>query len=77
MTHPLLEDTRHLKNEEIERKITTLTNKYFMTSNVQLREQIKLLLDEYKEIMYLRNQQELHDAMSNKDLDLENLINVN
>lgn len=76
MTHPLLEDTRQLKNEEIERKITTLTNKYFMTSNVQLKEQIRVLLDEYKEIMYLRKQQELHDAMSNKDLDLENLINV-
>lgn len=77
MLHPLIEDIEKLKTAEIEHKINDLTKKYFMTNNVYLKEQIATILNIYTEAVQTRRQQELENAMKNKDKDLDKLININ
>ena len=75
--HPLIEDFSLLKNQDLESKINDLTNKYFLTKNVYIREQIISLLDSYKEELFVRQQQDLEKSMATKDQDLDKLININ
>lgn len=75
--HPLIEDFSSLKNQDLESKINDLTNKYFLTKNVYIREQIITLLNSYKEELFTRQQQELEKSMITKDQDLDKLININ
>lgn len=75
--HPLIEDFSLLKNQDLESKINDLTNKYFLTKNVYIREQIITLLNSYKEELFTRQQQELEKSMITKDQDLDKLININ
>lgn len=74
--HPLIEDLSTLKTQELENKINDLTKKYFLTNNVYIREQIISLLETYKETLSLRQQEELEKSMSNRDQDLDKLINI-
>lgn len=74
--HPLIEDLSTLKNQELENKINDLTKKYFLTTNVYIREQIISLLDTYKETLSVRQQEELEKSMTNRDQDLDKLINI-
>lgn len=74
--HPLIEDFSSLKNQDLENKINDLTNKYFLTKNMYVREQIVNLLNTYKEELYNRQQRELEKAMNTRDQDLDNLINI-
>lgn len=74
--HPLIEDFSSLKNQDLENKINDLTNKYFLTKNMYVREQIVNLLNTYKEELYNRQQRELEKAMTTRDQDLDNLINI-
>lgn len=74
--HPLIEDLSTLKIQELENKINDLTKKYFLTNNVYIREQIISLLETYKETLSLRQQEELEKSMSNRDQDLDKLINI-
>jgi len=74
--HPLAGDFELLKDSEIESKINDLTRKYFMTYNVDIRSQISMLLDVYKEEMSKRRQAALEKLMANRDKSLDKLINV-
>ena len=75
--YPLIEDLSTLKNQELENKINDLTKKYFLTTNVYIREQIISLLDTYKEVLSTRQQEELEKSMNHRDYDLDKFININ
>lgn len=75
--HPLAEDLSNLKDAEIENKINDLTRKYFMTRNTEVQFQIAALLDTYKSALASRRQAEYEKMMSNRDKNLDKLININ
>lgn len=77
MFNPLIENLENLKDQELESKINDLTNKYYMTSNPYIREQIISCLNSYKEVFHNRKQKELENIMKNQNKDLDNLININ
>lgn len=74
--HPLVNDFSHLKDSEVENKIGELTRKYFMTRNVEIRGQIVMLLESYKEEAGNRQRAALEKLMENRDKSLDKLINV-
>lgn len=76
MIHPLIENIENLKDQELESKINDLTNKYYMTTNPYIREQIINFLNAYKEVFHTRKQQELENIMKSQHKDLDNLINI-
>ena len=75
--HPLAGDLSEIKDSELETKLGDLTRKYFQTQNVEVRNQISMLLDTYKEELGKRRQAAYEKMMSNRDKGLDKLINVN
>jgi hypothetical protein len=73
--HPLVGSLSELKTSELEGKITDLTKKYFMTGNMDARQQISMVLDSYKTELNRRHEQALAKVMSDKSLD--KLVKVN
>lgn len=74
--HPLVGDLSNLKDSELESKINELSKKYFSTYNVDVREQMVMLLDTYKEELSNRRRAEYEKMMKSRDKDLDKLINV-
>lgn len=74
--HPLVGDLSSLKDAELESKINELTRKYFSTYNVDVREQMVMILDTYKEELNNRRQREYEKMMNSRNKDLDKLINV-
>lgn len=74
--HPLIGDLSQLKDGELETKINELSKKYFSTSNVDVRQQIVMVLDSYKEELNNRRRQEYEKMMQSRDKNLDKLINV-
>jgi hypothetical protein len=75
--HPLLNDLSNLKDAELEQKIFDLGRKYFMTNNVEVRQQMSMVLDGLKSELGKRRQAQLDKMMNTKDKTLDNLIKVN
>ena len=75
--HPLIQDFSEYKDSEIENKIGDLTRKYFQTHNVEIREQIVMMLDSFKEELGRRRQASLNKMMENRDKSLDKLVKVN
>jgi len=73
--HPLVGSLSELKTSELEGKITDLTKKYFMTGNMDARQQISMVLESYKSELNRRHEDALKKIMSDKSLD--NLVKVN
>lgn len=75
--HPLAEDFSKLKEAEIETKIQSLSQKYFMAgNNPAVQQQIIMLLDAYKEELGNRRQKLWQEQYQKRDTDLDSLINV-
>ena len=74
--HPLIGDLASLKDAEIETKINDLSKKYFATYNVDVRQQIVMVLETYKEELNNRRQREYEKMMQSRNKDLDKLINV-
>ena len=74
--HPLIGDLSSLKDSELEAKVNELTRKYFSTGNTDVREQMVLALDTYKEELSNRRQREYEKMMQSRNKDLDKLINV-
>lgn len=74
--HPLIGDLSQLKDNELELKINELSKKYFSTYNVDVRQQIVMVLDSYKEELNNRRRQEYEKMMQSRDKNLDKLINV-
>jgi len=75
--HPLAGSFEHLKDSEIEEKISDLTKKYFMTSNFEVQMQISSLLENYKEEIGKRRQLQLQRLMQKSEKSLDNLVKIN
>lgn len=75
--HPLVPDLGHLKDSEVEQKITELTRKYFASHNPAVRQQIIMVLDTYKEELGRRQREAYEKMMQSRDKGLDKLINVN
>lgn len=74
--HPLAGSFDTLKDSELESKIGDLTKKYFMTYNTDIKSQIAMLLDSYKEEMSKRRSIALEKLMNSRDKNLDKLINI-
>jgi len=75
--HPLAEDFSKLKDVELETKIQTLSQRYFMSSgNTAVQQQIIMLLEMYKEELGIRRQRLWNEQYQKRDTDLDSLINV-
>lgn len=75
--HPLINDLSSLKDNEIENRISELSKKYFSTYNPDLKNQIAMVIDTYREEMSKRKQLEYEKMMQTHNKDLDKLINVN
>jgi hypothetical protein len=75
--HPLMENTNHLKDSELETKILDLSKKYFQASrNPALQQQVLAVLNFYKEELSVRRAKFWQEQNEKRDSDLDNLINV-
>lgn len=77
--HPLFENTQSLSDNEIEEKVTQLSRKYFQTQNLEVRNQISILLDDYKLELESRRYKQKLEAQQNQEngeKGLDNLIKV-
>lgn len=75
--HPLIGDLSNLKDGEVEAKISELTRKYFASWNPELKNQIAMALDTYREEMAKRQKLAYEKMMSSRNKDLDKLIKVN
>jgi hypothetical protein len=78
MFNPLLPDLSTLKNEDIDLKITELMQKYFIAARFGqsgVCEQISVIIEAYKEEQKKR-QLKANQALSNKNRNFDDLINV-
>lgn len=78
--HPHLSDLSNLSDNELESRVIDLQRKYWQTPNEGVKQQIVLLLDDYKlELESRRAKQKLADEQKMQDggeSGLDNLINV-
>lgn len=74
--HPLVGSLATMKDGELENKINELTRKYFSVHNFEVRSQIIMVLDTYKEELANRRSAEYNKMMNNRDKGLDKLINV-
>ena len=76
--HPFINNLSELSDNEVEEKIFLLQRRFFQTSNPELKSQIQLALDTYKEEMNSRRAiaaQRQKDQQSGEN-GLDNLINI-
>jgi len=74
--HPLISNLEDLKDSEIDSKINDLTKKYFQSANPDLKRQVSLALDTYKNEQARRQRAEWQKMADNRDKNLDKLINV-
>ncbi len=76
--HPLMENTKSLKDSELETKIQELSRKYFQAArNPAPQHQVLVMLESYKEELAVRRSKMWEEISQKRDTDLDNLINVN
>lgn len=75
--HPLVHDLDQLKDSELENKISDLTRKYFATPNFEVKNQISMILDSYRDELSRRQRVAYERLMKNHNKDLDKLIKVN
>jgi hypothetical protein len=74
--HPFASDLSQLKDGELEAKVQELTKKYFISHNPEVRSQIVLFLDTYKEEMRSRQAKVWQTLQAQLNNGLDKLINV-
>lgn len=74
--HPFINDLDHLKDSEVEAKINDLSKKYWMTYNPEVRQQIIMVLDTYREELAKRRKAEYDKMMQSQGKGLDKLINI-
>ena len=74
MEHPLINDVGHLTEEELQKKVSDLTNKYMTAQrmgNAHLCQQIAMALETYRNKL-----QEKYRQSKSKDDDFDDKIDV-
>ena len=74
--HPLINDLSSFRDTELETKISQLTNHYYSSSNPQVKQQLIMLIDSYRDELSSRRTKELERSMANKNKDIDKLINI-
>ena len=76
--HPFIQNLSELSDNELEEKIFLLNRRFFQTSNPELKNQIVLALDTYKDEMNTRRALAAQKQKDQQDGEkgLDNLINV-
>jgi hypothetical protein len=74
--HPLIDSLVDLKDSEVDAKINDLTRKYFATNNFEIKNQIMMILDVYREELAKRQRQTYDKMMNTRNKDLDKLIKV-
>jgi hypothetical protein len=78
MYHPLVEDTKNIKDNDLENRISDLNKKYYIAARSGqggLCGQILTILDMLKEEQQSRYKKNL-ESLTKKNQDLDDLINV-
>ena len=78
MFHPLINDVRSIKDQDLELKIVELTKKYSIASRMGqglAAHHLIVAIEVYKDELH-RRQAESLNKMAAKDKDLDDLINV-
>jgi hypothetical protein len=73
--HPLLGSLKNLTDSQIEDKLNQLTRNYWMTANPELREQIVMMMDSYRDELQERRI-EARKNNSDDNGQFDNLIKV-
>lgn len=76
MTHPLINDLQEHTDEELQRKLHNLTNKYYMTHNPSVKYQMQLVIDDLQ-IELARRVATRQVEQSEELKELDGLININ
>jgi hypothetical protein len=77
--NPFVDDLSGLSTNELSDKINDLSNKYFMTSNPQVQDQIRAVLEMYRiEAASRQASESINQTVDkeNGDKSLDNLINI-
>lgn len=75
--NPLVDSLSHLKDSEVENKIQELSKKYWLTHNPDMKYQISLFIDMYREELKARQAKLWEEQNQKRNKDLDNLIQVN
>ena len=75
--NPLVDSLSSLSDTEVDKKIMELQKKFFMSANPQVKQQIAVFVDMYREEARTRQQKAYEKLNSDNDSDLDNLININ
>ena len=79
MFNPLLPDLSTLKDDDVDKKITELMQKYFQASRFGqsgVMQQISVILSCYKDEQHKRQQAANQKLVQNRNQDLDDFINV-
>jgi ribosomal protein L29 len=74
--HPLVTDLSALKETELESKLQELSKRYFQSSNLEVRHQLTMLIDDYKAELAQRRSKMWQEQYQKRDTDLDSLINI-
>ena len=74
--NPLVDSFDDISTNDLEEKIVELQRKYFMTSNLQVQEQISAILNMYIEESRSRRAKSMKKDSENPESGLDNLINI-
>ena len=75
--HPLIDSNLgNLKEAELENKIQELSKKYFLANNPTVKDQIVMVLEDYKQELQTRRMKQWQDQYQKRDTDLDSLINI-
>lgn len=77
MFNPLVDSFSELTDSQLELKISDLQKKYFMTHNNEVRQQIVVILDMYRQEHLSRMSKSREKDLARGNSDLDGLINVN
>ena len=76
MFNPLVDNLSLLEDSEVDAKISELSRKYFQAKNPDLQRQISVILEMYKQELYIRREKARLAQQQDGEEGLDNLINV-
>ena len=77
MINPLIPNTTKMTNEQIDEKLADLRQKYFMSRNPSVRQQIAAFIDDFSMILQERKIMEKNNKKDDEDdLGLDKLVNI-
>jgi hypothetical protein len=79
MYHPLVDDPRKLKDQDLENKIQELSKKYYLAARMgqgSVCSQILTALEMFKTELQRRQMESMQNLIKKQNKDLDDLINV-